>query len=77
MINEIAPLNDQIQEITQKIESETLKKRTFEKSFSEKISLGDQLEEKLRVFTEKINQLEKIEYPGEKEREMLVSFVSK
>lgn len=39
------------------------------------MTIGDQLDDTLRTVTQKINQLEKIEYPGENEREMLVSFL--
>lgn len=50
-----------------------MKKNDFVTALREKATLGDQLEDNLRKIIEKIRQLQEIEYPGENEREMLVS----
>lgn len=62
-----------MKDTNEQIDAEEVKKNELMKSLSEKISLGDKLDDNLRVITQKITQLEKIEYPGENEREMLVS----
>lgn len=67
-------LNERLSELNAEIGSEEAKRNNFSKDLIDKISAGDKLEDNLRMLTQKINQLEKIEYPGENEREMLVSF---
>lgn len=73
-MNEIEALNDRLTELNDVIESEEAKKNEFSRALKDKMTIGDQLDDTLRTVTQKINQLEKIEYPGENEREMLVSF---
>lgn len=74
-MNEVRYLKESLFELNGEIESENTKKTNLAKALQDKISLADVLDDKMRTFTQKIGQLEKIEYPGENEREMLVSFV--
>lgn len=72
-MNEMQALNERLSELNAQIRAEDAKKNDHSKDLMGKISVEDKLEDSLRSLTQKISQLEKIEYPGENEREMLVS----
>lgn len=76
-MTEMGALNERLTALNEEIGSEEAKKTNFTKALMEKVSVGDALDDKLRTIASKINQLEKIEYPGENEREMLVSLDGK
>lgn len=76
-MSEMGALNERLTELSEEIGSEEAKKTNFTKALMEKVSIGDSLDDKLRTLASKINQLEKIEYPGENERAMLVSLDGK
>lgn len=44
------------------------------KTISEKTRIGDKVEDEMRIVQQNVKQIEKIEYPGQNERKMLVSF---
>lgn len=70
-------IDDQLTKIMDDIRADEVKKKDLTKVMLEKDKIGAKLDENLRVLTQRLAQLESIEYPGENEREMLVSVQSR
>lgn len=74
LTNEWRVAKDRLAELTEEIAAESVKKNQFATTLQEKVRIGDRFDENLRKYAQKIKELESVEYPGENEREMLVSF---
>lgn len=73
LVNDLRELDERLVELNEEIQKEQAKKDEFAKTLVGKNVTADKLEDTLRTLTQQINRLEKIEYPGENEREILVS----
>lgn len=67
---------ERLVELNEECRKENAKKMECSKTLAEKIAAGDKMDDTLRTLSQHISQLEKIEYPGDNEREMLVRFRS-
>ncbi|XP_037041026.1 structural maintenance of chromosomes protein 6 isoform X2 [Bradysia coprophila] len=73
LTNDLRDLDERLVKLNDEIRRENQKKTEFAKTLAEKTAAEDKFDDKLRALTQQINQLERIEYPGENERGMLES----
>ncbi|KAG4076078.1 hypothetical protein HA402_011424 [Bradysia odoriphaga] len=76
LTNDLSDLDERLSKLNDEIRRENTKKTDLARTLADKTATDDKLDDKMRALTLQINQLEKIEYPGENEREMLENELS-
>lgn len=74
-MNELRDCEKRLLEVNDTIQKENTKKGELTKDLDEKVTQEGKMEDTLRLISLQINQIEKIEYPGDNERKMLVSYL--